>query len=323
MFAKALCLPFLPRAPFAMPASARSTAPFPPDTYSADRFVLDCRGQPLDCRPGRAGGAHVMGVLNATPDSFSDGGQFLAVEDAVSRAAEMLSAGASIIDIGGESTRPGADPVSAKVEQDRVLPVVEALVDRFPEAILSVDTYKPAVAEAALDAGAHIVNDVTGLRHHPEMAEVAAAAGAPLVVMHSAGAPGDLTSPREYADVTAEVRDALARAIDTATEAGVNALVIDPGFGFGKTHTQNLRLINEIDELLTLDRPLLMGVSRKSTIGATLGTPDAPAPTEDRLFGSLGATAVGVMRGATLVRTHDVAATVDMLTVLSATLHAS
>jgi dihydropteroate synthase len=308
-----------------MAPSVRSAAPFVPDDFPSDRFVLDCRGSALDCRPGApaAPGAHLMGVLNATPDSFSDGGQFLAVEDAVSRAAEMLSEGASIIDIGGESTRPGAEPVSAEVEKDRVLPVVEALTDRFPAALLSVDTYKPAVAEAALEAGAHIVNDVTGLRHHPEMAEVAAAAGAPLVIMHSAGEPGALTAPREYADVTAEVRDTLARAIDTAEAAGVDSIVVDPGFGFGKSNAENLRLINELDELLTLDRPVLMGVSRKSTIGATLGTPDAPAPVEDRLFGSLGATAVGVLRGATLVRTHDVAATRELLTVLAATVRAS
>jgi dihydropteroate synthase len=263
-----------------------------------------------------------MGILNATPDSFSDGGQFLAVEDAVSRAAEMLSAGASIIDVGGESTRPGADPVPADRERDRVVPVIEALCDRFPEALISIDTYKPEVARAALEAGAHIVNDVTGLRHHPEMAEVAADAGAPLIIMHSVGEPGNLTSPREYADVTAEVRDALAQSIETAEEAGVDSIVVDPGFGFGKSHTENLRLINDVDELLTLDRPVLIGVSRKSTIGATLGTEDAPAPVEDRLFGSLGATAVGVMRGATLVRTHDVTATMDFLTVLDATLHA-
>jgi dihydropteroate synthase len=264
-----------------------------------------------------------MGILNVTPDSFSDGGRFRAVEDAVSRAAEMLSAGASIIDVGGESTRPGADPITAAEERDRVLPVVEALTDRFPEALLSVDTYKPEVARAALDAGAHIVNDVTGLRHHPEMAEVAAETGAPLVVMHSAGEPGDLTRPREYDDVVAEVRDTLAQTLETAEEAGVSSLVVDPGFGFGKTHAQNLRLVNEIDELLTLDRPVLLGVSRKSTIGATLGTDETPAPVDERLHGSLGATAVGVLRGATLVRTHDVAATVDMLHVLDATLRAS
>jgi dihydropteroate synthase len=306
-----------------MPTPARSAAPFADDAFPTDRFVLDCRGQSLDCRPGHGDGpgAQVMGILNVTPDSFSDGGEFLAVEDAISRAAEMLSEGASIIDVGGESTRPGADPVPPQTELDRVLPVVEALTDEFPNALLSVDTYKPEVARTALDAGAHIVNDVTGLRHDAGMAEVAADAGAPLIIMHSKGAPGDLTSPREYADVTAEVRDALAQSIETAEEAGVGSIVLDPGFGFGKSHSQNLRLINEIDELLTLDRPLLMGVSRKSTIGATLGSPDAPAPVEDRLFGSLGATAVGVMRGASLVRTHDVAATVEMLTVLNATLH--
>ncbi len=307
-----------------MPTSAPPTPPFPDDSFPADRFLLDCQGQTLNCRPGRGEGpgVQVMGILNVTPDSFSDGGQFLAVEDAVSRAAEMLSDGASIIDIGGESTRPGAEPVPPEDEIDRVLPVVEAITREFPEAVLSVDTYKPEVAQAALEAGAHIVNDVTGLRHHPEMAEVAADADAPLVIMHSKGEPGDLTAPREYADVTAEVRDALAQSIETAEEAGVDSIIIDPGFGFGKSHAENLRLINEIDELLTLDRPLLMGVSRKSTIGATLGTPDAPAPVDDRLFGSLGATAVGVMRGASLVRTHDVAATVQMLTVMNATLQA-
>jgi len=304
-----------------MPASAS----LDPEAYATDRFVLNCRGQTLDCRPGSStvSGAHVMGILNVTPDSFSDGGQFVAVEDAVSRAAEMLSEGAAIIDVGGESTRPGADPVSLDEEKDRVLPVIEAIADQFPDALLSIDTYKPEMARAALAAGAHIVNDVTGLRHHPEMADVAADADAPFIIMHSTGEPGDLTAPREYADVTAEVRDALARAAETAADAGVSSIVLDPGFGFGKSHTDNLRLMNEIDELLTLDRPLLIGVSRKSTIGATLGTPSHPAPTDERLFGSLGATAVAVMRGATLVRAHDVAATVQMLDVLDATRHAA
>ncbi len=261
-----------------------------------------------------------MGILNVTPDSFSDGGQYVSVEKAVSRATEMLSEGASIIDVGGESTRPGAEPVSAEDEHDRVVPVIDALADRFPEALLSVDTYKPAVARAALAAGAHIVNDVTGLRHHPEMAQAAADWDAPLVLMHSVGEPGDLTQPRHYDDVTAEVRDALAQSIMTAEQAGVEQIVIDPGFGFGKSNEENLRLLNDVDELLTLNRPVMVGVSRKSTIGATLGTPDAPAPVDERLFGSLGATAVAVMRGATLVRTHDVASTVEMLKVLGATL---
>lgn len=305
-----------------MPHAPHSLSQFDPEEFPTDHFVLGGRASSLDCRPGssKLTGAHVMGVLNVTPDSFSDGGQFTAVEAAVSRAAEMLSEGAAIVDVGGESTRPGATPVSFEEERDRVLPVIEALADQFPDALLSVDTYKPRVAEAALEAGAHLVNDVTGLRHDPEMAEVAAEADAPLVLMHSKGDPGDLTRPRHYDDVTAEVRDSLARAVETARAAGVHDLVIDPGFGFGKSHDNNLRLINEVDELLTLNRPVLVGVSRKSTIGATLGTPDDPVPTDERLYGSLGATAVAVMRGATIVRTHDVTPTVETLTVLDATI---
>lgn len=293
-----------------------------PDDFPVDNFVLEGRAQSLDCRPGspNVSGAHVMGILNVTPDSFSDGGQFMAVEDAVSRAAEMLSEGASIVDVGGESTRPGADPLSMEDERDRVVPVVEALSDRFPEALLSIDTYKPDVARSALAAGAHIVNDVTGLRLHPEMAKAAAEWEAPLILMHSKGEPGDLTRPRQYDDLIAEVRDDLAQAVETAEEAGVEHVVVDPGFGFGKSHSDNLRLMNAVDELLTLNRPVLVGISRKSTIGATLGTPDAPAPVDERLYGSLGATAVAVMRGATIVRTHDVAPTVEMLEVLGATL---
>jgi dihydropteroate synthase len=298
--------------------------PFDPEDFPADRFVLDCRGRELDCRPGRPQGAHVMGILNTTPDSFSDGGQFVAVEDAVSRAAEMLSEGAAIIDVGGESTRPGADPVSAEEERDRVVPVIEAIADRFPEALISIDTYKPEVAAAALEGGAHIVNDVTGLRHHPETADVAAEYGAPLVLMHSVNEPGALTEPQPYDDaedgVTGEVEATLESALDVAEAAGVPQVVTDPGFGFGKTTPDNLRLLNTVDRLLALDRPVLVGISRKSTIGALLGRGDAPRPVDDRLYGSLGATAVAVLRGATLVRTHDVAPTVDFLHVLGATM---
>jgi dihydropteroate synthase len=263
-----------------------------------------------------------MGILNVTPDSFSDGGQFVAVEDAVSRAAEMLSEGASIIDIGGESTRPGADPVPLEVERDRVLPVVQALTDRFSDAILSIDTYKPTLAEEALAAGAHIINDVTGLRHDPEMAAVAADADAPLVLMHSKGEPGDLTAPRTYDDVVDEVCHRLAGAAETAEEAGVSSIVLDPGFGFGKSNAENLRLINELDALLALNRPVLIGVSRKSTIGALLGTEETPAPTDERLYGSLGVTAVGVLRGAGIVRAHDVTATVELIRGIDETVHA-
>lgn len=304
-----------------MPRSSRSV-PFNPEAFPADRFVLDTGNHTIDCRPGspEMAGAHVMGILNVTPDSFSDGGTYVTVERAVSRAAEMMSEGASIIDIGGESTRPGAEPVSPEDERDRVVPVIDAITDRFPEAVVSVDTYKSSVARAALASGADIVNDVTGLRYDPKLAEAAADWNAPLVLMHSAGEPGDLTRPRHYDEVTAQVRDTLARSIETAREAGVDQVVVDPGFGFGKSNEDNLRLINKVDELLTLNCPVLIGVSRKSTIGATLGTPDNPAPVEERLYGSLGATAVAVTRGATIVRTHDVAPTIETLRVLGATL---
>ncbi len=295
---------------------------FDPEAFDDERFVLDCRGRLLDCRPGRSEGPQVMGILNVTPDSFSDGGRFLAKGDALRRAEAILKAGAAVIDVGGESTRPGADSVPADEERRRVLPVVEALAAHFPEALLSVDTYKPDVARAALEAGAHLINDVTGLRHRPETAEVCAAFGAPLVVMHSAGTPGALTRSRDYEDVVGEVEQSLAQSVRTAEAAGVRHVVADPGFGFGKTPEENVRPLARVDVLLALGRPVLVGVSRKSTIGTVLGTPDGPAPPHERLFGTLGATAVAVMRGASLVRTHDVRPTVEMLRVLAATLRA-
>ncbi|NBB74554.1 MAG: dihydropteroate synthase [Bacteroidetes bacterium] len=301
--------------------------PLRPERFDADRFVLDCRGRALDCRPGQPMGAHVMGILNVTPDSFSDGGQFLDADDAVARAAAMHDEGATIIDVGGESTRPagsvygeGAAQVAREEELDRVRPVIEGIVERVPEALISVDTYKPAVARAALEAGAHIVNDITGLRHYPETAAIAATYGAPLVVMHSLGRPGAMPHTHAYDDVTGDVKESLESSLSIAEAAGVPHIITDPGFGFGKTTAENLRLINRVDALLALDRPVLVGISRKSTIGAVLGTNDAPAPIGERLYGSLGATAVAVMRGATIVRTHDVQPTVEMLRAMGATL---
>jgi dihydropteroate synthase len=295
-------------------------------SYPADRFVLDCRGRSLDCRPGLDQGAHVMGILNVTPDSFSDGGQFLNTDDALRRTETMLEEGAVLIDVGGESSRPrgsvygeGAEAVAAEAEKRRVLPVIEGIAERFPEALISVDTYKPDVARAALEAGAHLINDITGLRYFPEMAAVCAEAGAPLIVMHSLGRPGAMPHEHTYGDVVEDVRASLARSVGEAEEAGVRHVVVDPGFGFGKTATENLRLLAETGQFLRLGRPVLVGISRKSTIGAVLGTPDAPVPVDERLHGTLGATSVAVLRGATLVRTHDVRPTVELLRVLSAT----
>lgn len=239
----------------------------------------------------------------------------------------MLAEGAAIIDVGGESSRPsgtvygmGAHIVEENEEKRRVLPVVEAIAQRFPEAILSVDTYKSGVARAALEAGAHLVNDISGLRHSPETAEVCAEAGAPLVVMHALGLPGQMPHEHRYADVVAEVRASLARSVAVAEAAGVLHVVVDPGFGFGKTAAENLRLLAHVDSLLALNRPVLVGISRKSTIGALLGTTEQPAPVEERLFGTLGATAAAVLRGASLVRTHDVRPTVELLRGLGAVL---
>lgn len=294
-------------------------------TFDPDAFLLDCRGRTLDCRPLKEVGAHVMAILNVTPDSFSDGGQFLARDAALRRVEAVIGEGAVIVDVGGESSRPrgkaygpGASAVSVDEELARVLPVVESVIDRFPEVIVSVDTWKPNVAEAVLEAGAHIINDVTGLRYTTETAAVAAEYGAPLVVMHSLGKPGDMPAKHEYADVVTEVAESLAASVERAEAEGVKQVVVDPGFGFGKSPRENLRLINEVQRLAGLARPILIGVSRKSTVGSYLGSPEAPAAVDDRLYGSLGLAALGVIRGASIVRAHDVRPTVEMLMMIGA-----
>ncbi len=290
-----------------------------------NRFRLDCRGLVVEVPPGRP---RVMGILNVTPDSFSDGGRHATVDDALRRTEEMVDEGATFIDVGGESSRPrgtaygeGAEAVVASEELRRVIPVVTAIAQRFPEVVVSVDTYKPEVAREALDAGAHMVNDITGLRFGDELAREAAAVGAPVVLMHSRGRPGDL--PHEAGtdgDIVHEVIDSLLRSVAVARQAAVADLVVDPGFGFGKTPAQNLELLARCGELLAIGCPVLIGVSRKATIGRTLSRGDAEAPIDQRLFGSLGATAVAVMQGASIVRTHDVRPTVEMLRVMEETM---
>lgn len=291
------------------------------DSTATARHVLRCKPQTLDCRTT----TRILGVLNVTPDSFSDGGNYMAVEDAVAHALAMRDAGADVIDIGGESTRPsgreygsGAAKVARQEEIGRVVPVVERLREEDPALLLSVDTYKPEVAAAALEAGAHIINDITGLRIHPETAQVAAEHGAPLIVMHSLGRPGAMPHGQTYDDLMQAVCDGLKQAVERAESAGVEDIVVDPGFGFAKSHADNLRLINALDVLHDLERLILIGVSRKSSIGAALGTPDAPAPVDTRLYGSIAATVLAVQQGARLVRTHDVAATAEALRVADA-----
>ena len=300
------------------------TPPVPSESARSSG-VLDCRGRPLALGPGRC---WVMGILNVTPDSFSDGGRYGSVRAALDRARQMAAEGAAIIDVGGESTRPGADPVRLGDELDRVVPVVEAIARELPHVLISIDTTKGAVARAALRAGAHLVNDVTGVAGLTGTADglgtatAAADYGAPLIVMHSLQKTGGSSTPGDYADVVAEVGAALDRAARRAEEVGVRDVVVDPGFGFGKSVGENLRLVNELDRLAG-GRPVLVGVSRKSTVGAVLGTDGAPAPVEDRLYGSVGLAVLAAVRGAAIVRAHDVRATAEALHTVEAALTAS
>ena len=281
--------------------------------------ALDCRGRALVLdRP------HVMGILNVTPDSFSDGGRLGSVQAAVDRAAAMAEAGATLVDIGGESTRPGARPVGLDEELERVVPVVAGIAKAVPHVLVSVDTTKGAVAREALRAGAHLVNDVTGLREGLGTAAAAAEYGAPLIVMHGLQKTGGSAPAGTYSDdVTADVIASLRQSVARAHAAGVADVVVDPGVGFGKTVAQNLRLIAEVDRLVAEGWPVLVGVSRKSTVGAVLGAPGAPAPVGERLYGSLGLAALAVVRGARIVRAHDVRETAEVLRVIEAALEAA
>lgn len=245
-----------------------------------------------------------MGILNVTPDSFSDGGAHRGPEEAAARGAEMIAEGADIIDVGGESTRPGARPVPEDEELDRVVPAVRALRERT-DALISVDTTKAAVAREALAAGADVINDVSALRFDPRMAGVVAASGAPVILMHMRGTPETMQSFPAYRDLFGEISAFLAERIEAARAAGIAAerIIVDPGIGFGKTAEDNLALINGLGFLEALDRPVLTGVSRKGFIGNALGL-----PVGDRLEGSLAAGVLCVARGAHILRVHDVRA---------------
>ena len=244
----------------------------------------------------------VMGILNVTPDSFSDGGKFIGADDAVGQARAMLKEGADIIDIGGESSRPGSDPVSVEEELRRVVPVVDRLWEETG-AVISVDTTKARVAEEAVKAGASIINDISALRFDPRMAEVASKTGAGLVLMHMKGTPADMQKNPSYGNLVKEVAGFLDERGKFARNSGVvwESIVYDPGIGFGKTVEHNLQLLNRLGEMKSLMRPLLVGPSRKSFIGAIL---DLPAG--ERLEGTASAVALAINNGASIVRVHDV-----------------
>lgn len=255
-----------------------------------------------------------MGILNVTPDSFSDGGHFFSSEAAFLHAREMLAEGVDIIDVGGESTRPGAAPVSTQMELDRVVPVIERIT-RELDVPVSVDTSKPEVMRAAVAAGACLINDVNALRE-PGALPAASELGVPVCLMHMLGEPRIMQNAPSYRDVVAEVRSFLLERVAVAVASGIDRakIWIDPGFGFGKTLQHNLQLLKQLALFADMGLPLLVGVSRKSMIGAMLDD----APVEQRLYGSLAAGMMALERGASILRVHDVAATVDAVRVFAA-----
>ncbi len=266
----------------------------------------------------------VMGILNVTPDSFSDGGTvYQNIDKAVEKTAEMLEHGADIIDIGGESTRPGAEPITVEEEMERVIPVIKAIRKELGNNFfISIDTYKSQVAKAALDEGADIVNDISGLTFDIKMADLIAEYDCPVIINHIKGTPKTMQKQEiYYDDVIKEITDFLENQIQYGMKHGIrkDRFIIDPGIGFGKNIEHNIEIIKRLDELKILGRPILIGISRKSFIGIILknllSRNEAPKPTE-RVYGSLAATAVAVENGAKIVRTHDVKATTEFLTIL-------
>ncbi len=259
---------------------------------SYDKRTLICREFDLEIGDRTL----IMGILNVTPDSFSDGGNFNSVSHALNHAIAMVKEGADIIDVGGESTRPGSDDVDAKEEMKRVVPVIQEL-KRFINKPISIDTYKASVAEAALEAGANIVNDVWGFQRDPEIAAVAAKYNVPVVLMHN-------QEGTEYdKDIIESIVDFFNVSINIALEAGVKKtnIILDPGIGFGKNTSQNLEVMRRLDELQQIGYPILLGISRKSVIGKTLDL-----PTHDRLEGTIALNAIGIQMGAEIIRVHDI-----------------
>jgi dihydropteroate synthase len=259
-----------------------------------------------------------MGILNLTPDSFSDGGRFLARDAALAHARQMVRDGAAIIDIGGESTRPGAQPVSAEQELERVVPVVEALAGEVPVPI-SIDTFKPEVMRAAVAAGAGMINDIMALRAQGAL-QAAAETAVPVCLMHMRGEPRTMQDAPEYGDVVADVRRFLSERRDACLAAGIpgSRILLDPGFGFGKTLGHNLSMLKHLRSFASLDAPILVGISRKSMIGALL----EGAPVDKRVYGGLAAAVLAANEGAAIIRTHDVRETVEALCVAQAVLSA-
>ena len=277
-------------------------------TFAQSLTRLPCGNRVLDLAH-----THVMGILNVTPDSFSDGGRFAALDAALRHAESLVLAGATLVDVGGESTRPGAPAVSQQEELDRVAPVVER-ISRELDVIISVDTSAPIVMTEVARLGAGLINDVRSLRRDGAL-QAAAATGLPVCLMHMLGEPGDMQNSPHYDDLVGEVSAFLVDRMQQCAAAGIapDRIVLDPGFGFAKTLQHNLSLFKHMDALLSLGRPLLVGVSRKSMIGQALNRPVA-----ERLYGSLALAALAMTKGARILRVHDVAQTVDVVRMIAA-----
>lgn len=263
---------------------------------------MNCRGKTLTLGER----THVMGILNVTPDSFSDGGKYLDVQQALDHAKLMVAEGATLLDIGGESSRPGASPVSTTQELDRVLPVICAVTDAL-DVVISVDTSKAEVARKALEAGAHIVNDITALRGDTNMISVVAEMDAGLILMHMKGTPRTMQKAPQYADVVRDVSAALTESVQCAEAHGVAAerIIIDPGIGFGKTTEHNIEILKRLSEFRSLNKPLIIGTSRKSFIGNILDL-----PVTERIEGTVATVCWAIAHGVDIVRVHDVKANV-------------
>ena len=270
---------------------------------------MECAGKILDVNKVR-----VMGVLNITTDSFSDGGQYIQPQHAVERAMQMVDEGVAIIDIGGESTRPGAEAVPVEDELSRVIPVIKALAGAKIPVPISIDTSKPEVMMAAVKAGAGMINDVRALQE-PGALDVVKQTGVPVCLMHMKGDPRTMQSDPQYEDVVRDIKGFLEQRVQACIDAGIsrNKLILDPGFGFGKTLEQNLVLLKHLDEFLSLKLPVLVGISRKSMIGNLLG-----ADVGERKQGSVAAAVIAVWQGAKIIRAHDVRETVDALKICEA-----
>ena len=290
-------LPRLNRQRFNLPQVSRKVSELLKN-FKKDKFVLSFKDKKMDLARKVA----VMGILNLTPDSFYNGGKYTTESRALRRVEKMLKEGADLIDVGGESTRPGAKEVDLEEEIRRVIPVISKIRELF-EIPVSIDTYKAKVVKEALEAGVDMVNDISGLRFDAQLKEVVARSGVPVVLMHIKGTPRDMQNNPRYGSLMGEIISYLSESIRLAQKAGIDLekIIVDPGIGFGKTSEHNLQILSHLGELRSLGRPILIGVSRKSFIGAVL-----KLPLEERLEGSLAAASLAVMQGVKIIRTHDV-----------------